>query len=207
MVLSGSTPDGLGLSFPQLVDALARCGLIGFPAAAVPLEHHQTSLDDTGFGGNSNGHANLLTRRPRRKFSFAAERAQALFVAQMRLLDGQHVDATLLLRAEEEEAVAELCPESDIGGLSKIAGQPKVTAAGAPGGTTSKHRERVDNGKAKSGTGRASVLGMRRSGGGNPESKVSTLTPIQARGKVSKQARPRSTPSKNGFHRSKSGAT
>ena len=30
VVLSGSTPDGLGLSFPQLVDALARCGLVGF---------------------------------------------------------------------------------------------------------------------------------------------------------------------------------
>lgn len=206
MVLSGSTPDGIGLNFPQLVDALARCGLIGFPAAAVTSEHHQTGLDDTGFGGSGIGHANLLTRRPRRKFSFAAERAQALFVAQMRLLDGQHVDATLLLRAEEEEAVAELCPESDLGGLQKNAGRAKVTAAGAPGGTKSKHQKNVDNGKAKSGTGGASVLGMRRPGG-NPESKVSTLTPIQARGKVSKQARPRSTPSKNGLHRSKSGAT
>ena len=75
----------------------------------------------------------------------------------MRLLDGQHVDATLLLLyAEAEEA--ELCPESNLGGLPKTAGQPKSTATGAPGGTNSKQHEKPDNSKAKSGTGRASIL-------------------------------------------------
>lgn len=205
MVLSGSTPDGLGLSFPQLVDALGRCGLIGFPGAAVTTEHHPTGLDDAGFGGNGNGRANTLTRRPGRKLLFAAERVQTLLVSQMRLLDGQHVDSTLLSRAEEEEAAAELSPESDLGGMSKTAGQPNATAAGAPGERKSKNRANVGASKANIGTERASILGMRRLGG-NPESKVSTLTPIQARGsKASKQARPRSTPAKSGFHRSKSG--
>lgn len=204
MVLSGSTPDGLGLSCPQLVDALARCGLIGFPGPAVSTEHHPTGLDDAGFGRKGNGRANILTRRSRRKLLSAAERVQALFVAQMRLLDGQHVDSTLLLRAEEEEAAAELLPENDLGGMSKTAGQSNATAAGASGGTKSKKHVKVGASKANIRTERASILGLRRLGD-NPESKVSTLTPIQARAKTSKQARPRSTPAKSGFHRSKSG--
>ena len=203
-MLSGSTPDGLGLSFPQLVDALARCGLIGFPATTVTTEREKTGLDDAGFGGKSNG-ANTLTSRPNRQFSFAAERVQTLFVSQMRLIDGQHVDATLLLLLSAEADEAELCPESNLGSLSNTAGQPKGTAAGAPGGAKSNQHEKPNNSKAKSGTGRASILGMERLGG-NVEPKVPTLTPIQARSKASKQARPWSTPAKNGLNRSKSGA-
>lgn len=210
MVLSGSTPEGLGLKFPQFVDALARCGLLGFPVSAIKTEQlNQTGLHEVGFGDKIKG-ANILTRRPRRQFSFAAERTQAVFLAQMRLLDGQHVDTTLLLCAEEEEE-AELTPEkNNLAGLSKTAGHPKATraaAAGAPGGTKSKTYENMaDTSKVKRGTARAAVLGMRRPGG-NPEIKPQTLTPIEARGKANSQARPRSTPARNGLHRSKSGAT
>ncbi|CAM9277733.1 unnamed protein product, partial [Pylaiella littoralis] len=63
---ANSSASGLGLSFRQFVDALVRCGLMGFSAeraaAGVPV----------------------------------AQRAHAIFIRQMKLLDGQHVDAKVM---------------------------------------------------------------------------------------------------------------
>jgi len=60
-----------GLNFRQFVDALARCGLVGFSSKGVGGTAHEKQLVS------------------------AAERAQAIFKTQMRLLDKQHVAAKL----------------------------------------------------------------------------------------------------------------
>ena len=185
VVLSHSTPDGLDLSFPQFVDALARCGLIGFPVAVASATGHQTHLN-AGFGNNE-----AITHKSK-QFMFAAERAQALFAMQMRLLDSQHVDATLM-RAE----AAGQSPGSELGGFS-TAGRPTKATSRSPRGTKSKHEK--NDILPKRAVGRPSDLKVVRPG--NPESKPPTLTPIQARSKAINQARPRSMSTRNVLHRS-----
>ena len=59
--LSRSTPDELDLVSPQYVDALARCGLIGFLVAAVSAGH-QTNLN-AGFGNDG-----AVTHKPKQMF-------------------------------------------------------------------------------------------------------------------------------------------
>lgn len=77
MVLSGPVSleaagnGAQGLNFRQFVDALSRCGLVGF--------------SNSGIGGTAH----------EKKLVSAAERAQAVFKTQMRLLDKQHVAAKL----------------------------------------------------------------------------------------------------------------
>ncbi|CAM9154519.1 unnamed protein product, partial [Hapterophycus canaliculatus] len=84
VVLAGRTPDdedpAPGLNFGQFVDAIARCGLIGF---------------SVGIGSGIGDH-----RRP----VSTAERIQAVFVETMMLLDREHVGANL--HRQEDGAAA-----------------------------------------------------------------------------------------------------
>ncbi|CAM9984921.1 unnamed protein product, partial [Scytosiphon promiscuus] len=85
-LLTGSTQEGdttLGLNFGQFVDALARCGLIGFARGT-----GDEGVVATGVGG-------LATGQGVGRFVSPAERTQAIFVETMRLLDREHVDANL----------------------------------------------------------------------------------------------------------------
>lgn len=88
-VLSGpaalETSSAPGLNFGQFVDALARCGLLCPSSKCID----GTRTLGGGFGGgvgNAPNKSQLLS---------TAERVQAIFIARMRLLDSQHVDARL----------------------------------------------------------------------------------------------------------------
>lgn len=67
-----------GLNFGQFVDALARCGLLGFSSKCT--EATRTLCGVT---------------RDKSQLLSTAERVQAVFITQMRLHDSQHVDTRL----------------------------------------------------------------------------------------------------------------
>lgn len=113
LVLSDSNPPGarnsapgLGLNFHQFVDALARCGLIGFSGQRATTSGGVTSgltaaggTSATRDGGGGSGSSRaVVTPQNRSEKLFvapAAERAHAVFVGLMKLHDRQHVDAKL----------------------------------------------------------------------------------------------------------------
>ncbi|CAM9663336.1 unnamed protein product [Ectocarpus sp. 6 AP-2014] len=118
VILSGAAPDDKeaapGLNFRQFVDGLARCGLIGF------------SKNGTGF----------------KQCVSAAERMQAVFMARMRLLDSEHVEATLQQQQQQQPAEHLTAGAAAAG----VAGKRETTVAGSSGpgaGGTSKEGERV----------------------------------------------------------------
>lgn len=73
MVVSGLMPQGSGLNFPQFIDALARCGLIGFAS--------EDGRGSDGAGRHSSG----------RLSASIVKRVQAIFVRHMNLLDDDYV--------------------------------------------------------------------------------------------------------------------
>lgn len=75
-----------GLNFRQFVDALSRCGLLGFSG--------KNSDGTTTLGGGLGGGIGVIPYKSQLK-STAAERVQAMFITRMRLLDSKHVDARL----------------------------------------------------------------------------------------------------------------
>lgn len=96
-IISGSPPEEIGLTCRQFIDALARCGLIGFsprgigtvPPAAV------------GTGPGAGQEARARGKPP----TTPAERTQAVLTVHMRLLDSQYVDAKI---HAQEKAAAQL---------------------------------------------------------------------------------------------------
>ncbi|CAM9356453.1 unnamed protein product [Ectocarpus sp. 8 AP-2014] len=114
VILSGAAPDDIdaapGLNFRQFADGLARCGLIGF------------SKNGTGI----------------KQCVSAAERMQAVFIARMRLLDSEHVEATL--QQQQQQPAEHLTAGAAAAG---VAGKRVAGGSGPGGGGTSKDGERV----------------------------------------------------------------
>lgn len=138
VVLSGSVSldaagnCAQGLNFRQFVDALSRCGLVGFSNTGV-------------IGGTAH----------EKKLVSAAERAQAIFKTQMRLLDKQHVAAKLQKLADLPPAI-----------LEATAG---VEGTAVEGPTRSKHGHTAGDGngtkKANTSARGSTKRGTRRDGG------------------------------------------
>lgn len=142
---ASSTP---GLNFRQFVDALARCGLLGFSSKYIG--------GTRTFGGRFGGGIGVTGNES--QFISAAERVQAIFITQMRLLDSQQVDARLqqLVRlpsanheggASEEENKLEGIKQGNTrgnaagrghGGKNKGKHTARGTAGGLRGGNTSR---------------------------------------------------------------------
>lgn len=107
VVLSDSTPPdahksapGLGLNFRQFVDALARCGLIGFSGNRTTTSGGVSTGLLLGGGGLEIDRGGItssgtVVKQLKSEPVSAAERAHTIFIRQMKLLDGQHVDAKL----------------------------------------------------------------------------------------------------------------
>lgn len=99
---ANSSASGLGLSFRQFVDALVRCGLIGFSAeraAAGGGDARGPSLGEGESVRDGGGYGSGALRQSASEQLFVvpvAQRAHAIFIRQMKLLDGQHVDAKVM---------------------------------------------------------------------------------------------------------------
>eukprot|EP00752_Nemacystus_decipiens_P004682 g4270.t1 len=165
VILSGSTEVGAsmapGLSFRQFVDALARCGLLGFSG-----KHFVGTRTHIGFD---------------RECLSAAERVQAMFVTKMRLLDSRHVEARLqhLVRSPPTNHVGEASEEENrLEGIKRRGsrGHALLAGAGHGGGKNGGHTARGSNnaGGPRGGPRKAVVVHP------NPATTTAVLGPIQA---------------------------
>ena len=169
MVLSSSAELGAssvpGLSFRQFVDALARCGLVGFSSK------HVDGMTQ-GFGGG------IGVTRNRSGHLSNAERVQAIFITQMNLLDSQHVDARLqqLVRSPSTNHDGETSEAGNrLEGIKQR--DTRRHAAGASGGHGGKRKGgRGARGSNTAGGPRGG--GGKAAGGADPKS-ASVLAPIQ----------------------------
>lgn len=160
MALSGSVPESTGLDFRTFVDAIARCGLIGFSCARAAEESRM------GMGTGA------VSRARQEQELSAGERTQAILIVQMRLLDNQYVDLTLRSRESEHIDVSH-SNRIDNHGLGPH--HPTSTGDGKKGG-----KRAGGDGTKGCQPGRLAVdLEVRRS---SFDSKPPTLTPIQAHG-------------------------
>lgn len=138
-----------GLNFRQFVDALARCGLIAFSSKR---SSSRTRRAPTVGGGVARDGSGGGTQKNNEQFVSAGERAHAMFIGHMRLLDAQHVDARL------EQLVVHL--------------HPPANSEGDYNATTMKG-EKYGNGTSKqSSRGRAAASG---GGGGGDKTKKGSL--------------------------------
>lgn len=98
-ITSGSPPEAIGLTCRQFVDALARCGLIGFSPRGIGTGP-PTAVGTGPEGGQG---ARARGKSP----TTPAERTQAVLTEHMSLLDSQYVDAKIQAH-EEAAALAQL---------------------------------------------------------------------------------------------------
>lgn len=116
VVLAGYAQDDdtpHSLNFGQFVDALARCGLIGFPRGIGSA----TSAAAAGSGDSANRLHGI------KRFVSPAERTQAMFVETMGLLDRENVDANL----RRQESGAAEGGEAEEGALARGGENPNRT--------------------------------------------------------------------------------
>lgn len=141
VILSGPTAleasSAPGLRFRQFVDALARCGLLGFSGKN---SYGMRTLPG-GFGGG------IGVTRHNGQLVSTAERVQAMFTTKMRLLDSQHVDARLqqLLRPPSTNHEG----EASEGDRTEAIKQRDARGQGAGGGHGGK-KKRGNNARAAS---------------------------------------------------------
>lgn len=129
VVLAGSTSDNdsaPSLDFGQFVDALARCGLMGFSRGTGGGTFTAPGVEESAAGQGI------------RRFVSAAERIQGVFVETMRLLDREHVDANMHRQASGAGAGAE-------GGGDALAREGKGPA---PDGTTVRRKNKGHRGQS-----------------------------------------------------------
>lgn len=187
-IASGSPPEATGLTFRQFVDALARCGLIGFSPCGIGTGPPAAVGTGTGAGQGANRAKGKSPTTP-------AERTQSVLTVQMRLLDSPYVDAKI--QAKEEAITAAAQPEqhgSGRGAATTGLGPPAASSASGrtKGGLSSGHNLTKKSGEQV--RGRVADAGLR--GGGTAragaaasavvpaakEDKAPTLTPIADRG-------------------------
>lgn len=169
MVLSGSAElrasSAPGLSFRQFMDALARCGLLGFSSKYI--DGTSTPAFGGGIGVTRNLSGHLST----------AERVQAMLITKMRLLDNQHIDARLqqLVRSPPTNHEGETPEEG-----TTLEGTKQRDTRGRAAGAGAGHGGKKKGGRTARGSNNARGPrgGGRKAAGADPKP-ATILAPIQ----------------------------